>query len=152
MSLDCAGVGAVATVTLHFTSGPIVKPLSVPRSSSLRSMQSLLCCAFGQRFPMMQAYVTCRGDKYDDFSDEPFTLLLPGEGVAVEFVQTDNPYFYDVSDRQRPIRITLEEEVAYEKECDEAGDDESLPPLADWVLAHRFGSLSLSPAHLLELF
>ncbi len=153
MDVVSAGVSAAfpATATLSFAWGPVVKTLSVQRASSLRGVQSALCRAFGQRFPVMQAYVTCRGVKYEEFSACPFTLLLHGEGVAVEFLQTDNPHFYDVADRQGQIRITLEEEVAYETAGDHAGDD-NLPPLTDWVLARRFGSLSLAPAHLLELF
>ena len=145
--MDVVSAAFPATVTLSFAWGPVVKSLSVQRSSSLCGVQSVLCRAFGQRFPVMQAYVTCRGEKYDEFSDQPFKLLLQGEGIAVEFVLTDNPYFYDVVDKRGPLRITLEEEVAYET----AGDD-NLPPLTHWVLARRFGSLSLAPAHLLELF
>ena len=145
--MDVVSASAPATVTLNFTWGPAQKTLSVQRTGSLSGAQSAICHAFRQRFPVMQAQVSCRGEKYDEFSDQPFKLLLQGEGVAVEFVLTDNPYFYDVVDRRGPLRITLEEEVAYET----AGDD-NLPPLTDWVLARRFGSLSLAPAHLLELF
>jgi len=153
MDVVSAGVSAAfpATVTLSFAWGPVQKTLSVQRTGSLGGAQSALCHAFRQRFPVMQAQVSCRGEKYDEFSDQPFKLLLQGEGVAVEFVLTDNPYFYDVVDRRGPLRITLEEEVAYETAGDHAGDD-NLPPLTDWVLARRFGSLSLAPAHLLELF
>ena len=147
--MDVVSASAPATVTLNFTWGPVQKTLSVQRTGSLGGAQSALCHAFRQRFPVMQAYVTCRGEKYDEFSDQPFKLLLQGEGVAVEFVLTDNPYFYDIVDRRGSLRITLEEEVAYE--TDHAGDD-NLPPLTDWVLARRFGSLSLAPKHLPESF
>ncbi len=132
-------------IPLTFTCGAITKLLPVNPRSSLGGVQATLCKAFGQRFPATLANVVSRGVKFDEFRDRPFALLLPGEGVGVEFSATDDPFFYDVADRGRrgQLKVTLEEEVAYE----EALTSETPPSMCldDWVLLRRFRSFSLVP-------
>ena len=132
-------------IPITFTWGALSKLLPVNPGATLGGVQATLCKAFGQRFPAMRANVVCRGVKYDEFRDHPFALLLPGEGVGVEFSATDDPFFYDVADRgtRGQLRVTLEEEVLYE----EALTSETPPSMCldDWVLLRRFRSFSLVP-------
>ena len=135
----------VITVTLTFTTGTDVKTLAVQPSSSLRAVQPLLCRAFRMSFPATMAAVTVRGQLRDDFADRPFQALLPGEGVAVSFSPTDDPFWFDLQDRCG-VNISIEEEVAYDAACAAAvADGAAAPPLAEWVHCRRFGSLSLAP-------
>ncbi len=132
-------------VTLHFSWGTDVKMLAVQPSSSLRAVQPLLCRAFRMSFPATMAAVTVRGQLRDDFADRPFQALLPGEGVAVSFSPTDDPFWFDLQDRCG-VNISIEEEVAYDAACAAAvADGAAAPPLAEWVHCRRFGSLSLAP-------
>ncbi len=68
---------------------------------------------------------------YDEFSDKPFTHAVDASVYDVRFVHTDDPFFYDLSDRKRVKPPTLEEEVAF----DDAGD--AGLSLNEWLLTER---------------
>ena len=57
---------------------------------------------------------TADGVRYDEFLQLPFGDCVEGKVFDVEFMSTDDPYFYDKIDRARP-KITLEEEVAHDE-------------------------------------
>ena len=68
---------------------------------------------------------------YDEFSDKPFIHVADGSVYEVRFVHTDDPFFFDVTDRQKIKPPTLEEEVAFDETAD-AGLS-----LNEWLLTKR---------------
>jgi hypothetical protein len=102
---------------VRFSCGEVERMLPVFRYQRLRDLQESLCEAFHARFPAEMAVITTdTGNCFEDFQTVPF------EGVPVEivevhatvkFLQTDNPYFYDVWDRQLR-KVSLEEEMRWE--------------------------------------
>jgi hypothetical protein len=76
--------------------------LEVQSRTALRDLQFALCRHFGQPFPAMKATLVVGNRTFTEFEDKPF---FSGETEAtVVFVQTDDPYFYDLRDR-RPGRM-----------------------------------------------
>lgn len=76
--------------------------MKVSRMHSLRDVQQELCISFKRRFPAMKANLVIEGKVWDDFHHQPFAKCEDGAQIVVEFVPTDDPYFYDVADRRRP--------------------------------------------------
>ena len=73
-------------------------PLEVQPQTALRDLQFALCRHFGQQFPAMKATLVVGNRTFTEFEDKPF---CSGETEAtVVFMQTDDPYFYDLRDRR----------------------------------------------------
>ena len=68
---------------------------------------------------------------YDEFADKPFTYAVDASVYDVRFVHTDDPFFFDVRDRNKVKPPTLEEEVAFDEAAD-AGLS-----LNEWLLTKR---------------
>lgn len=76
--------------------------LEVQPRTSLRDIQFDLCRHFGRPFPATKATLIVGDRSFTEFDDKPF--LLGATEATVVFVQTDDPYFYDLRDR-RPARF-----------------------------------------------
>ena len=46
--------------------------------------------------------ITLGGITYDEFADMPFVDCAPEDVMSVVFINTDDPFFYDLRDRRRP--------------------------------------------------
>ena len=103
----------------------------VPRGSSLRDVQKLLCRVFRQRFPAMKAILTIDGVTYDQFYK--FPVFVQDAICIVHFIETDDPFFYDLADR-KGIKPTWQEEVEYD-DAVAAGD--TISDLEGWVSKKR---------------
>ena len=76
-----------------------VAQIDVTVDTFLGGVQKALCLAFGQRFPATKATLTVDGETYDEFIQKPFRACGEGAAVCVSFAQTDDPFFYDLIDR-----------------------------------------------------
>ncbi len=70
----------------------------VDRASSLADVRQLLCRLYRQSFPAKKAVLTS-DNTYDAFVQYPFKTRSEGATFEVEFVDTDDPFFYDKADR-----------------------------------------------------
>ena len=113
----------------------------VDRAWSLSDVQQMLCVRFHARFPAMKAVLKCGDVVYDKLSEKPFLNCLESATFEVDFVETDDPYFYDEADRCR-LKVKLEEEVEY----DEAVCSGVAPAsdLETWVRGRRTKPVALS--------
>ena len=118
-----------------------VWPCAVNRAWLLRDVQRMLCEQFHARFPAMKAVLKYDGVLYDEFSEKPFLNCLESATFEVDFIETDDPYFYDKADRCR-LKVKLEEEVEY----DEAVSSGVAPvsDLESWVRGRRAQPVALS--------
>ena len=89
------------TVQLEQEDQPTTKNVEVCNTKvRLGDLQELLCSAFQYPFPKMMVSLRVDGTKYEEFLEQPFAKGVPSEPCVVEFLPTDNPYFYDVRDRR----------------------------------------------------
>ena len=118
-----------------------VWPCAVNRAWLLRDVQRMLCEQFHARFPAMKAVLKYGDVLYNEFSEKPFQNCIESATFEVDFVETDDPYFYDKADRCR-LKVKLEEEVEYE----EAVSSGVAPAndLETWVRARRAQPIALS--------
>jgi hypothetical protein len=158
---------------VRFSSGAMERVLPVFRCQQLRDLQQGLCEAFRASFPSEMAVVTTdTGKCFEDFQSVPFKDV-PHEIVEVqarvEFLATDNPYFYDVWDR-RGRKVSLQEEMRWEdaknngamsldlnawieNERSVAKTSLSTPPIwdgSDWCLSDPSGIASPSATDLFQ--
>jgi hypothetical protein len=101
-------------LSVRFSSGQVERVMLVRRPQRLMDLQKDLCRTFHARFPAEMAVITTfAGKRFEDFETMPFKEV-PEDMVevlaTVEFLPTDNPYFYDVRDR-REKKVSLEEEM-----------------------------------------
>jgi hypothetical protein len=97
--------------------------LLATRCQQLRDMQKALCKAFGRRFPAEMAVIsTADGKQFEGFETSPFREVPVGVTevlASVEFLPTDDPYFYDFDDRRRrsslSLNASLEDEIGWEE-------------------------------------
>ena len=118
-----------------------VWPCAVNRAWLLRDVQRMLCEQFHAPFPAMKAVLKYGDVIYDEFSDKPFQNCLESATFELDFIETDDPYFYDKADRCR-LKVKLEEEVEY----DEAVSS-GVAPVSDletWVRGRRTKPVALS--------
>ena len=118
-----------------------VWPCVVDRAWSLRDVQRMLCEQFRARFPAMKAVLEHGDVLYDEFSEKPFLNCLESATFEVDFIETDDPYFYDKADRCR-LKVKLEEEVEYEEAV-----SSGVAPVSDletWVRGRRAQPVALS--------
>ena len=113
----------------------------VDRAWSLSDVQRMLCERFHARFPAMKAVLKCGDVVYDKFSEQPFLNCLESATFELDFIETDDPYFYDKADRCR-LKVKLEEEVEY----DDAVISGVAPAndLETWVRGRRTKPVALS--------
>ncbi len=116
---------------------------SIPRSAKLRDVQRDLCKKFGQRFPATMAILVVGGQVYANFHEAPFEHCSEGDVVDVIFQPTNDPSFYDESDR-RP-QPTLEEEILWEEASADGG---TVLDLKTWVKNRRARQADGTPAPL----
>ena len=91
----------VITVLLEHEDKQTTKDVKVgDKAVLLRDLQELLCTTFKYPFPKTMVSLRVDGTKYDEFLQQPFAKGVPNEPCVVEFLPTDNPYFYDVRDRR----------------------------------------------------
>ena len=106
------------SLCVRFSSGEVERVLSVSRCQRLMNLQEGLCGVFHARFPAKMAVITTAvGKRFEDFETVPFEDVLDEivEVLArVEFLPTDNPYFYDVRDRCGR-NVSLEKEMRWEE-------------------------------------
>ena len=122
----------MAAVILRCTGGEEMLA-SIPRTAKLRDVQRDLCKKFGQRFPATMAILVVGGEVYSNFQEIPFEHCSEeGDIVDVIFQPTNDPSFYDESDR-RP-QPTLEEEFLWEEAF---ADGSTALDLQTWVKARR---------------
>ena len=105
----------------------------VARASSLADVQQFLCRLYRQSFPARKAVLTSDDNTYDVFGQYPFKTCSEGVTFEVEFVDTDDPLFYDKADRIG-IKIELDEEVAFD---DAVAAGTTTSGIEAWVLARR---------------
>ena len=74
--------------------------------------KQLLCRLPRQSLPAKKAGLTSDDVLFDAFGQYPFKNCSEGATFEVEFMDTDDPFFYDKFDRGP--KIELEEEVAYD--------------------------------------
>ena len=118
-----------------------VWPCAADRSWSLSDVQRMLCEHFHARFPVMKAVLKYGDVIYDEFSEKPFQNCIETATFEVDFIETDDPYFYDKADRCR-LKVKLEEEVEY----DDAVISGVAPAsdLETWVRGRRAKPVALS--------
>ena len=73
--------------------------VDVQSDTPLGAMQKMLCRIFGQRFPVKKATLTTQGHTFDEFAQQPFSSCSEGVSLEVKFCDTDDPFFYDLLDR-----------------------------------------------------
>ena len=107
----------------------------------VRDAQRMRCAQLRARFPAMKAVLKYGDVLYDEFSDKPFLNCLDSATFELDFIETDDPYFYDKADRCR-LKVKLEEEVEY----DEAVSSGAAPvsDLETWVRGRRAKPVALS--------
>ena len=118
-----------------------VWPCAVDRAWSLSDVQRMLCEHFHARFPVMKAVLKYGDVLYDEFSDKPFQNCIEKATFEVDFIETDDPYFYDKADRCG-LKVKLEEEVEYD-----AAMSSGVAPVNDletWVRGRRTKPAALS--------
>ena len=76
-----------------------VAQIEVGFHTPLGQVQKALCSAFGQQFPAMKAMVGVGNEVFDEFIQTPFRTCTEGAVVCVSFALTDDPFFYDLIDR-----------------------------------------------------
>ena len=88
--------------------------LTVTMRNRLRDVQEIVCRVFRKPFPRTKACITLGSITYDEFTDMPFVGCSGGDVLTVVFINTDDPYFYDLRDRRRlgPCTPPLELETA----------------------------------------
>ena len=107
------------------------------RAATLGEVQQLICRRFRRSFPSMKAMLTVEGKKYDEFVQCPFKMCRDRSVVEVRFIPTDDPHFYDVFDRVFRMKITLEEEMAWD---DAIADGTTTDEMAVFVRSRRHGT------------
>ena len=122
---------AMLRVAFHFDD--VEESCEVDRASSLADVQQFLCRLYRQSFPAKKAVLTSDDNTYDAFVQYPFKTCNEGATFEVEFVDTDDPFFYDKADRIG-MKIELEEEVAYD---DAVAAGTATTGIEAWVLARR---------------
>ena len=120
-----------AMVRIAFQCAGVEESCEVDRASSLADVQQLLCRLYRQSFPAKKAVLTS-DNTYDAFVQYPFKTCNEGATFEVEFVDTDDPFFYDKFDRGP--KIELEEEVAYD---DAVAAGTTNTGIEAWVSARR---------------
>jgi hypothetical protein len=73
--------------------------VDVQFDTPLGALQKTLCRLFGQRFPVKKATLSTQGETFDEFNQEPFSSCSEGVSLEVKFCDTDDPFFYDLLDR-----------------------------------------------------
>ena len=119
-------------VRVAFQCAGVEESCEVERTSSLADVQQLLCRFYRQSFPAKKAVLTSDDVLFDAFGQHPFKNCSEGATVEVEFLDTDDPFFYDKADRIG-MKIELEEEVAY----DDAVAAGTTTCIETWVLGRR---------------
>ena len=84
------------------------------KSASLGDVQKAICMQFGQAFPKRAATLVVNGRQYDEFIQKPFLHYEESTVVNAVFDNTRDPFFYDLRDRRRGSKMTLEEEMLSE--------------------------------------
>jgi len=104
--------------------------MTLPKRIQLRDIQQDICSLFRQSFPKKMAKVKVYDKMYDDFADYPFEDVI-GEVIecTITFVDSKDPYFYDVIDRQY-LKYTIEQELRWEKE---KANGETCLTLREWL-------------------
>ena len=120
-------------VRVAFQCAGVEESCEVDRASSLADVQQLLCHFYQQSFPAKKAMLTSDDVLFDAFCQYPFKTCNEGATFEVEFVDTDDPLFYDKVDRIG-TRIELEEEVAYD---DAVAAGTTNTGIEAWVSARR---------------
>ena len=98
-----AGTGTHLIVKVRSITGE-EHDICVCKSTSLRDVQETLCRLYRVPFPKTKACLTSGGRTYDEFAERPFIDCCGGDVMTVAFIQTDDPYFYDLRDRRRRPR------------------------------------------------
>ena len=119
-------------VRIAFQCAGVEESCEVERTSSLADVQQLLCRLYLQSSPARKAVLTSNDVLFDVFVQYPFKTCNEGATFEVEFVDTDDPFFYDKFDRIG-FKIELEEEVAY----DDAVAAGTSTGIEAWVLGRR---------------
>ena len=65
-------------------------------------MEDVVCRLFHKPSPHTKACITLGGITYDEFADMPFVDCASEDVMTVVFINTDDPFFYDLRDRRRP--------------------------------------------------
>ncbi len=74
--------------------------VDVSEDTFLGALQKPLCGYFGQRFPFMKAVLVVENEEFDEFFSKPFSKCSEGGSAVVTFREnTDDPFFYDLFDR-----------------------------------------------------
>ena len=120
-------------VRVSFHCAGVEESCDVDRASSLADVQQLLCRLYRQTFPGTKAILTSNDVLFDVFVQYPFKTCSEGATFEVEFVDTDDPFFYDKFDRIG-MKIKLEEEVAYD---DAVAAGTTTNGIEVWVWARR---------------
>ena len=107
--------GTMVSVKLRSVSGD-EHELTVTMRSRLRDVQETVCRVFRKSFPSTKVCLARGTTTFDEFTDLPFVGCVGGDVLAVVFMNTDDPYFYDLRDRRTPRPCTppleLENELA----------------------------------------
>ena len=74
--------------------------ITVTRRTRLRDVQDIVCRLFHKPFPRTKACITLGGITYDEFADMPFVDCASEDVMTVVFINTDDPFFYDLRDRR----------------------------------------------------
>ena len=87
--------------------------ISMCKSTSLLDVQDIVCELSRTLFHKMKVCLTHGCRAHDELSERPFMNCCGGSMMAVVFIQTIDPYFYDLCDRRcRPRKPPLELECA----------------------------------------
>ena len=79
--------------------------------TTLREVQEQVCMLYHKPFPTTKACICSNGKTYDEFVDKPFWGCTDKTVFGVEFMQTDDPYFYDLRGRRGPQKPKIELEL-----------------------------------------
>ena len=100
--------------------------ITVSWGTSLRDVQEQVCRLYHKPFLATKVCLGLNGKTYDEFMEKPFWGCDDKTMFDVEFMQTDDPYFYDLRDRRGPRKPTVELELML------TTDAFDLPPPAEF--------------------
>ena len=98
--------------------------ITVSWGTRLHDIQEQVRMLYHKPFPSANVCLGLNGKTSDEFMDKPFWGFADKAALGVVFMQTDDPYFYDLRDRRGPHKPKVELELML------ASDPFDLPPPA----------------------
>ena len=99
--------------------------ITVSWGTRLRDIQEQVCMLYHKPFPSTKVCLGLNGKTSDELMDKPFWGSADKTVFDVVFMQTDDPYFYDLRDRRGPRQPKVELELML------VSDPFDLPPPAN---------------------